>query len=155
MAQVDILGHNPRANIWAARTFADQSLPNNTWTKILFTHQIQPSGFPTYNIIHSLGSGDFTINEDGWYDISYSIALANSAAGNSREARLRINAIYCMQYAQLAIATSSNRQRLIRHSKIILLKNDVVSLHAFQNTGSSIWIYGENDRTYLKIWKLR
>lgn len=155
MSFVDSLGHYPRANIWAARTYADMALPNTTWTKILFTHHIDPTGFGTYNITHSLGTGDFTINEDGWYDITYSVALANSAAGNTRESRLRINSTNCMFSVQLPLSSSTNRQRLIRHSKVILLKNDVVSLYAYQDTGGSIWIYGENSRTYLKIIKMR
>lgn len=157
MTNVDIFGHNPKANIWAYRRDDNQVITTGSWQTIDFTHHWEPIGFETYNIVHEAPNEDeFRFNEDGWYEISFQISFVPSAAGNSREARVTATGSGSVwSDTQKPIGTPTSYQYLNGHSLLPLTTSSILSVYVWQDSGGNLNIIKGEEETWLKIIRVR
>ena len=117
----------------ATRYLSAQSIPNNTETKLQFTHEERDSD----GMLDIAASNTaFTINTPGLYLLEASMSWQSDNAGR-RTASFRINDLgYAGLVSQQSVQGDSTWQSITRVER--LAAGDVVELIAYQNSGNSV-----------------
>lgn len=103
-----------------------------TETKLVFSSEL----FDT-NSINNTSTGDMTVSVDGIYSISGSVFFDTTVDGAVFEARIKVNGTEADRFRVIG-ADIDGATVSVSCSAIGLSAGDVVTVHAFQNSGGSI-----------------
>jgi hypothetical protein len=133
--------------IRAFRDGTNQSIPNNSWTKVEFNTE----DYDSLGEYDSVTNYRFTAQNAGYYFIGTVLAFATNTTG-MRKAAIKKNASYAQEVSQLPVA---GERAMVNGATILYLAaGDYVEIEAFQDSGASLDISIFNNHTTFVVHRL-
>lgn len=130
----DLIDHKP---VYVGSKTANQAVATSTDVKLTWVDNTTHSDPDTAFITQS--GGDITLKQAGWYEI-YACAQWAIQGTNTRQLNFYLNGSVIAEGRQPGSTSGPISQQLKRILKVSA--NDVLSVHAFQDSGSSINVVG-------------
>jgi len=135
-----------------ARSDSGQSIPNNTWTTIIFEDQVYDVGFGNNN--YNATNGEFTVPVTGYYhtDAAAMLAPATFAAGERMLLSLIIDGTNIVNgFRDESDVSRSSYQHSLLTADFYATEGDVITMDITQNQGAAVSLFANDDYNFWNV----